>query len=125
MLATKRAPRGPCLSASAAAAELIGAATCAGEPAAEWWLSRASDIGHLLRRGHGRGGTADLLVIRGNGRDLLVVELLGDEGHRLRTALAEAALPHPQFELDVLCVLSGEVGNRRRNARAIRSVTII
>src|SRR5271166_5950560 len=70
-----------------------------------------------------RGGGAKLLIIGGDRRDLLIVELLSEERHRLGTVLAEAALPHLQFECCVMRVLSGEVRDRWRLANAAHAMT--
>src|SRR5215470_19797981 len=77
-----------------------------------------------LLRAHRAGRRANLLVVRGHGRDLLVVELLGDGSHQVRAVLAETALPHVQCERDILCVLSGKV-RHWRHALTVRSMTIV
>ena len=45
--------------------------------------------------------------------------------HRVGAALAESELPHLQLKGDVMRVLSGEVGDRRGLAGAVRSVAIV
>src|SRR5215472_16456201 len=73
---------------------------------------------HLSNRRRG----AALLVIGGNRRDLLVVELLGEESHRFGAVIAESALPHFQLERDVVRVLPAEIRHRRQLASAARAV---
>src|SRR5215468_350797 len=89
-----------------------------------WPSVKSADIGSPLLRAHRAGRRANLLVVRGHGRDLLVVELLGDGGHQVRAVLAKTALPHVQCERDILCVLSGKV-RHWRNALAVWSMTIV
>src|SRR5258708_28029074 len=68
---------------------------------------------------------AHLLVVGGDSRDVLRVELLRDDRHRLRAVLAEALLPHLQLEGDVGGVLSGEVRDGRRLARAAGPMAVV
>src|SRR5271166_6403122 len=110
ILATTSAPIGPSLSACVASSAPIGAATLSGECAAEWCASSAG-IGSALRLRRRLNGGAKLLVIGGNCRDLLIVELLGEQRHRLGAVPAEAALPHLQFKRCVMRILSGKVWN--------------
>ena len=65
------------------------------------------------------------MVVRGIAAICRSIELLGDERHRIRAALAKAALPHLQFERDILRVLSGKVRNRGRNPGAVRAVAVV
>jgi hypothetical protein len=66
-----------------------------------------------------------LLVIGGNRGGLLVIELLGDDRHRVGTVLAETLPPHLQGEGDIVAVLPGKVRDRRRLARAAGPVAIV
>src|SRR5499433_3033023 len=72
----------------------------------------------LFRRG------PKLLVVSGQGRELLIVELVGEQAHYRMTGVAEAALPHLQLEGDVVSVLSAEVRDRRRLPSTVRSVAV-
>ena len=65
------------------------------------------------------------LVVGGDRRDFLVVELFGDDPHRVGTVPAEALLPHLQGEGDVVGVLPGKVRDRRRLGRALGPVAIV
>ena len=47
------------------------------------------------------GERPELLVTGGQRRDVLIVELLCEKRHRIRTGVAEAALPHLQLEGDI------------------------
>src|SRR5215469_8396341 len=72
----------------------------------------------LFRRG------PKLLVVSGQRRELLIVELVGEQAHYRMTGVAEAALPHLQLEGDVVSVLSAEVRDRRRLPSTVRSVAV-
>src|SRR5208283_2940017 len=73
----------------------------------------------------GLGRSSDLLVIGSCCRDLLVVEILCQAGHRTRAALSEATPPHSPFEGDVGRILSGKIRNRGWLACAVNSMAII
>src|SRR5208282_3113254 len=66
----------------------------------------------------------DLLVVGGQRRDVLIVELAGKERHRIGTGLAEAALPHLHLEGDVVSVLPAEIRYGGRLPRAVRAMTV-
>src|SRR5262245_5433614 len=125
MLATTSAPIGPAFSAAAAARASIGSATCSSELAGERCGADESLDISLLLQCRDLGGSSHLLVIGRDRRDFLLVEQLRDLGHLVGTVLAEAALPHSQFERDVRSVLAREVWNRRRLAYAARSMAIV
>src|SRR5258708_21512011 len=80
--------------------------------------SRLRLSGLLERRAH-------LLVVGGDGRDVLIVQLLGDGPHRVGTVFAETQLPHPQGEGDVVGRLSRKVWDHRRLASAPGAVAIV
>src|SRR5437660_7288826 len=125
MLAMRSAPFGPSFSAWPASSAPIGAATCSGRCAALLcgssigirsllWLR----LGHLNRRG-------DLLIIGGDGGDLLIVQLLCLHRHLIGAVLTVASLPFAQRERSVVSVLSFQVWNRRPLPSTSRSVTVI
>src|SRR5258705_10345926 len=87
------------------------------------WQRGRTWADHLFR-GRGTGRSADLLVVCGNCRDLLVIEFLGEQPHRLGIVSAEAALPHAQLERGVVRILSSEIWNGRRLPRAGRAVAV-
>src|SRR2546430_10811644 len=83
---------------------------------------RRMALGSILWLPCRRGGGLNLLVIGGERRDLLIVELLGEESHRLKTVPAEAALPHLQLKGGVMRILSGEVWDCWQLANAGRAM---
>src|SRR5262249_29848584 len=72
----------------------------------------------LCRRG------PKLLVVSSQRRDLLIVELVGEQAHYRMTGVAETELPHLQLEGDVVSILSAEVRDRRRLPSTVRSVAV-
>src|SRR5215468_11774310 len=72
----------------------------------------------LFRRG------PKLLVVSSQRRDLLIVELVGEQAHYRMAGVAEAELPHLQLEGDVVSILSAEVRDRRRLPSTVRSVAV-
>src|SRR6202048_4160447 len=80
---------------------------------------------HLLLRCRRLVRRGDLLIIGGERRDILIIELGGDHEHDFGAALAVAALPHLELEGDVPGILSGEIGDRGWLTCASRSVAVV
>jgi hypothetical protein len=79
----------------------------------------------LLLRRPDVAGPPHLLVVGRDRRKVLVVEHLGDDLHRLRTALAETCAPPVESEVDVVSILAGKIWDCRRFARAFGPAAIV